>query len=502
MKKNMLTSTLILTVGGVMAKVFSAIYRIFLTRILGGEGIGIYQLIFPFYSLCVVLATAGLPMAISKVIAKNPQAEKSVIKKSFSFTILISLVLTFVLLISSKGLATIQNNKEIFICYIILAPTIILVSASSVLRGYFQGKQNFTPSAISNILEQFIKLIFGLLLTLILIRYSLILAIVGAIVSIVISEIFSFLVLLFCLKKNKFNEGGNISIKQLAKDVIPITLTNILLPLSGFIDSVLIVNLLAFNFDCKLATFLYGLESGAVSSLIGLPTIFSFSIACVIMPNLINVGSNQKQKEKITTALKIILLVTLPCVVCFIFVPNTIIHFLYGTRLNVGLINGNIISSRMLAISSLGVIFLSINQLYSTCLQAVEERSATIRNLLIAIIIKLIISVLIIPLKVINIYGLALANTFCYLTAMLLNHIDIKKYFDIKLDFEFLNKLAISNLIMMIVLIACLSKQSSLTNIVLSFVVAFLVYVCMLILTNILKSEKTKIKMSNKMIKL
>ena len=110
-KNNFISATLVLTVGGVLAKLFSAIYRILLTRILGGEGIGLYQLIFPIYSLCVVLATAGLPMAISKVVAKSKDKEKSVLKKCFMFTGIIAVVLSLILFISAKGLASLQGVK-------------------------------------------------------------------------------------------------------------------------------------------------------------------------------------------------------------------------------------------------------------------------------------------------------------------------------------------------------------------------------------------------------
>ena len=123
-----MSGALVLSIGGVLAKVFSAIYRIILTRILGGVGIGLYQLIFPFYSLCVVLATAGLPMAISKVISKNRENECGVIKKCFIFTGVVSLILGVVLLISAKGLASLQGQRQLTICYLILAPTIILSS--------------------------------------------------------------------------------------------------------------------------------------------------------------------------------------------------------------------------------------------------------------------------------------------------------------------------------------------------------------------------------------
>jgi len=241
-KNNLMSGALILSIGGVLAKVFSAIYRIGLTRILGGEGIGIYQLVFPFYSLCVVLATAGLPMAISKVISKNRGKEKSVVKKCMIFTSIISLIITFILLTCSHGLAGLQGNKDIAICYVILAPTIILVSATSVLRGYFQGRHDFTPSAVSNISEQFVKLVVGLVLSLALLGVSVMASIVGAMISIVISEVISIFVLLVYFKKEpKSDAQAKVSIKELMKDIAPITLTNIILPISSFIDSVLVI---------------------------------------------------------------------------------------------------------------------------------------------------------------------------------------------------------------------------------------------------------------------
>ena len=121
--KGMLSGALMLSVGGVLAKVFSAVYRIVLTRILGGVGIGLYQLIFPLYSLCVVIATAGIPMAISKVIAKHPDNQASVIKKCLIFTCSISLTLSALLVIFSKLLARLQGEQRLAICYLILAPT-------------------------------------------------------------------------------------------------------------------------------------------------------------------------------------------------------------------------------------------------------------------------------------------------------------------------------------------------------------------------------------------
>ncbi len=490
-RNNIMTGALILSIGGVLAKVFSAIYRIGLTRILGGEGIGIYQLVFPLYSLCVVLATAGLPMAISKIIAKHKNNGKSVVKKCMMFTAVISLVLTLILLLGSKGLASLQGEKSISICYIILAPTIILVSGASVLRGYFQGQENFTPSAVSNIIEQFVKLCVGLVLSLALLNVSLIASIIGAMISIVVSEVVSIIILIFYYRRErgKKEEQINISIKEITKDILPITLTNIIMPIATFIDSVLVVNLLSVNFTSSMSIFLYGLESGAVSSLVSLPTIFSFAIASVILPNIALRTSEFNKNHKLSLALKIVLIISVPCVLCFLFIPDRLIDLLYANRLNGMGVQGLNIAYRLLSISGIGIIFLAVNQVYSSSLQAIDERYVTIRNLIIAVILKFVIELLFMPSLYLNIYSLSIANTVCYVTVMVLNHFEIKEHFNLRINYIFTGKLIVANSLMLLALVGILSVSTSWSNTLLGIVVAAIVYLGSLYLLKIFNKK-------------
>lgn len=456
-KNNLFSGALILSVGGVLAKIFSAIYRIVLTRILGGEGIGLYQLVFPLYSLCVVIATAGLPMAISKVISKHKDNQSQIIKKCLLITSLLALLLGFVLAAVSKPLADIQGASEISVCYVILAPTIILISASSVLRGYFQGVGYFTPSTVSNIIEQFTKLIFGLTMCIALVKVGLFAAIVGAMAAISISELFSLATLLIYLKKNPPTNNANhnhLPVKEIFKDVWPITLTNVILPITGFVDSVVVVNLLAINFSKQMAIFMYGVESGAVASLVSLPTIFSFAIASVLLPSLTATGHVYNKTHKLALGLKIVLIITLPCVLCFLLIPDKLIEILYANKLSGYGVEGLNLAYRLLAISGLGVVFLAINQLYSSCLQAMEKRIVTIRNLIIAVVVKYVIQLVFMPSAMINIYALAIANTACYITAMVLNHIEIGISFPLRFDYMFMCKLLLCNVVLLLSIVS------------------------------------------------
>lgn len=478
---NLISGALILSVGSMLAKVFSAVYRIVLTRILGGVGIGIYQLIFPLFSLCVVLSTAGLPMAISKVIAKNKGKEKTVLKKCFMFSAIISLTLSFLLIAFSKPLALLQGKSDIAICYVILAPTIIFVSFASVLRGFFQGKHNFVPSAVSNIIEQFAKLVLGLVLTLFLIKVSLMTAIIGAVVGIVASEIVSLFVLWLFFKKHKLKSNSeNVDLKGVFKDIIPITLTNVILPIATFIDSLLVVNLLSISFTREMSIFMYGMESGAVSSLVSLPTIFSFAVASVILPNLTKTNSGFNKNQNLSFAIKVVLIICVPCVLCFLLIPNRLIEVLYADRLNGFGVGGLNIAYRLLSISGLGIIFLAINQIYSSSLQAVDERSVTIRNLLIGVGVKFFIELIFMPSKLVNIYALAVANTACYLTVACLNHFEIRQHFKFNLSFMFAGKLILSNCLMLAALISVMMLGKTWTNTLLALCVAAIVYlVCL-----------------------
>jgi len=490
-KNNLMSGAFVLSVGSVLAKIFSSFYRIVLTKILGGVGIGLYQLIFPFYSLCVVLATAGLPMAISKVISKHGNNETGVMKKCFLFTSVVAFVLVGILTFFARGLAELQGQTKLTICYIILAPTILLVSATSVLRGYFQGKHNFTPSAISNISEQFVKMVIGLILSLCLVNISLIAGIIGAIVGIVASEVVSLLILLIYIKKEKlkWNSKANVSVKELVKDILPITLTNIILPISTFIDSVLVVNLLSKNFSGNISVFLYGIESGAVSSLVSIPTIFSFAIASVILPNITRLKSAYNRNYKLSLAIKLVCVITIPCVLCFLLVPNKLIELIYQNNLDAYGINSVSVGAKLLSISGIGVVFLALNQVYSCALQAVDQRYVAIRNLTIAVVVKFIFELILIPSKIFNIYALALANTICYVLVMVLNQLEIKDIFRIKLGYDFWAKLILSNCVLIIGLFAVMAVGISVINTLLAVLIAGCLYLYALYVTSIFTTK-------------
>ena len=285
----------------------------------------------------------------------------------------------------------------------------------------------------------------------------------------------------------------NIGFNKIFKDILPITLTNLILPLASFVDSVLVVNLLGLNFSNEISVFLYGLESGAVSTLVSLPTIFSFAIASAIMPSMSEKCNIINKNNKLSFMIKVVLIIVIPCVLCFIFFPNQLINILYGNRLVEFGINGNNIASKLLILSSFGVIGLTVNQIYSTSLQAVNFRRVTIKNLAVAVFVKFVIQLIFMPFKSLNIYALAIANTVCYLIVFYLNHHQIKKSFNFKPNVNFWGKLFVCNSIMLLFMIGLFMLGEGLIYSISAFVVGMLVYLSSLYFTKVLDKKDTAI---------
>ena len=238
-----------------------------------------------------------------------------------------------------------------------------------------------------------------------------------------------------------------------------------------------------------MSIFMYGLESGAVSSLATLPTIFSFAIASVILPSITMRSSNFNKNHQLSLAIKIILILSIPFTLLFVLIPDRLIELLYSNRLNGLGVEGLNISCRLLAISGIGVVFLAINQAYSSSLQAIELRYVTIRNLTLAVIVKFIIEIIFLPSVLVNIYALSIANTACYLTAMILNHLEIKNHFNLNISAKFYTELFFSNLLMILSLITVLVFNNSWQNTILALSVAGIVYLASLFYTKIFSDK-------------
>ena len=166
MKNKFIKSTLILLIGGMITKIIGMFIRIMMSRLLTTSGIGTFMLIMPTFSLSIAIAQFGFPISISKLVAENKRNNKKLVFSVIPISILINLILMVFFLFSSKYIAiNLLHNKDTYLALRSIGFVLPFVSISSILRGYFFGRNKMVPHVVSNIVEdivRFIVLLFGI----------------------------------------------------------------------------------------------------------------------------------------------------------------------------------------------------------------------------------------------------------------------------------------------------------------------------------------------------
>ena len=518
MKKNSFVfGAIILAISGIICKILGAVYKIPLTNILGSQGMGIYYLIFPIYAFLLSFTSNSFSTALSKKVSSflaedKRQESHMLFRASIVFLSILGLLAGVVLGLLSKIISSLQGVENAFVCYIIIAPSVVVVAIGSAFKGYFQGLQNMIPTAISQVLSQLIKLAVGFLLASIFVKSGVVYGTVGALLGVTLSEVVStlFFVIYYLIykKKNKlkfnFSKSENNKkylwkyIKTIVKEAIPFTLTSVILPMSMVIDSFLIVNILkGQSFDKAFATSLLGLNSGVVNTLVGLPSTFSVGICMAIVPYITFALSKRRYEEisyKTVLAFKLSLFIAIPCTFVFAFFSPQILNLLYSSTFSSGYEFS--FASTLLTLSAVNVLYLTLLQLSTSLLQAINRSYVPVISLSVALIFKVLCEVVLISNPYLNIAGAVLSNAVCYFVSTAINIYAFKK--QIKLEFSFY-KIVVCPLIcgllmsgVIYFLIILLAKFLSLKiSFLISCVIGAILYLVLLFILKAFTKEET-----------
>ena len=488
----------VLFIGGILAKVLGAVFRIPLTWVLGAEGLGIYQLIYPVFALIIVLSSSGMPTAISKMTAKRMQnfdieGAHKVLRVSLWTLGAVGLFFSILLSLGASALANLQGNALGTLGYLGIAPAILLVSILSAFRGYFQGCSNMYPTALSQIIEQGIKLLFGLLFAYLLIDYGIEYGTLGAMLGVTLSELIAVIVLCiiyFVDKKKAQNysqkglhstvcniENNSAIFKELVKTAFPIVMASITLPLLVMVDSLLVVNLLGVaGFSGEEATKLWGIDSGVVNSLINMPIALSLAVAISIVPIVANMKQGAQANERIQQASALVVLFCLPIVTAFVVMPNFLMQFLYSDSLGGPQLTS--LASNLLICSSPVILFGALLQVQNSSLQGLGYGKTTMINMFIAGAVKVLLTVLLVALPTINIYGCVISNVAFYGVAFFLNEMFMRFKFGYRFKFKTILPSLIGVVgVALVLLNFSLSTMSIYIMLPLALACAFLIYI-------------------------
>lgn len=417
------------------SKFIGALYRIPLTNILGAEGMGVYQLIFPVYSFILSTSSGALPIAVSMLvssrIAKGERDEaRKLVTNAMSALLMTGIALTFLLLIVAKPLGRLQGSQKTDLGYLAIAPAIFFVSGIAVLRGWFQGNGYLAPSAASQVSEAIVKLGVGITLAYVFLPLGIEWSVFGAMLGVTASELATFFLLYIIYRKK--NPKLNLSLdfknskqnyKEITKLTIPMTLGNVIIPIIQIIDSFLVVNLLSRTVSGAAATASYGLLTGPVNSLVNLPIVIGLSLGIAVVPQL---AKNKVErnidaiKQKCDTVFKLALVIGVPFAFIYLAVSNGIIGLLYPSFSAAETAE----AAMLLRISSVSVIALSAHQIYTSILQGLGDIYKPVKNLAIGAAVKIVLNLALMP--VIGIAGVAVASITCFAIAATLNIISVR----------------------------------------------------------------------------
>lgn len=337
MKKNkFVVSTLILIIGGFITKILGMIIKIIMTRLVGTEGIGLYMLINPTFVLFIAICTLGLPTAISKLVSEEKRNNKKLVFSAISISIIINLILMFTIILGAKFISnTLLHDERTY--YSILAIGLVLpfISISSILRGYFFGKQKTLPHVISNITEDITRLISIILFVPFFLSKGLEFAVMFLVLSNIISELTSIFILFFFLPKNfKLNKNDITPTLNNIKDILEISLPSTGSRLIGCIGMFFEPIILTYFLGNTIVND-YGVLNGYIMPLILLPSFFTSAISQALLPIVSNAYSNNKKNyvlKKIKQAIFYSLLIGIPATLIFVLIPEVPLNLIYNTN--------------------------------------------------------------------------------------------------------------------------------------------------------------------------
>ncbi|MFQ7030020.1 MAG: oligosaccharide flippase family protein [Christensenellales bacterium] len=445
-RNSFLLGAVVLSAGGFIAKILGAVYRIPLTNMLGSYGMGLYQLVFPMYSLVLTLSGVGFSMAVSKMVAARMEQEKTIeAKRVFTSALIILFILgvlnSLILLLGGDLIAKIQGNANLGVLYRLISPSVLLVCLVSAFKGYFQGKMNMAPTALSQICEQVIKLAAGLYLAY-LFMPDIEKAVGGAVFAVTLSEgvaLTVFAVIYFFdarkekkalpLKKTAEQPADYKSLmKELTSIALPLTLGGLIMPVSQLIDSALVLNLVKAG-DATTLT-----EYGAVP--------FTLSSVCPwclsedrggVLPAISRAhvsGNKPLMDANINSALKLTNVIALPCVLGFACLSRQIVRLLYSALPEADLS----LAGSLLALSSVSILFLALSGTCTSIMQGTGKIYYPLMFLGISCIVKIALNLILMPLEQINIYAFAISTTICYLLSAALGLRFITRRQNVKID--------------------------------------------------------------------
>lgn len=418
-----LKSTLVLLIGGVIGKLVGFVLRIIVTRKLGAEGMGLYSLLAPTSSLLSVIATLSYPTALSKIISEKSSRTKTLFTSIIPLSIIINIFIIGITILLAPTLSTLLKNETLYFPIICLSLVTPFISISSIIKGYFWGKQNMFPYMLSNFIEQVTRLILITLFINKFLSISLTHAISFIILVNAVGEVVSQLVMMYFFPKNirpSINDFNKNDIKKVMDICVPSTSSKIIGSISYFLEPIVLTNVLMYvGYSKDFIVYEYGVINAYAMSLLLMPQFFTQNMATSLVPELskyYSLGNNEMCKKRIKQIVLISCSIGGLSTLIITLFPTFFLNILYHTTLGLDYIR---------LLSPFTILFY-IEYPLINALQALGKSKSAMKCTIISSIVRLI-SIATLSLLRIGMYSLILSIIINLLLSTCLYTKEIKK---------------------------------------------------------------------------
>ena len=522
--QNFLHGATILAAGVVIMKILGAIYKIPLRNILGDTGYGYFNAAYVIYNVLLTVATAGLPVALSRMISEantldRPMQARRIFRVATVTLALLGLVFSALMFLYPTDMAVLFVSKaEVSQCVFALSPAVFLVCVTSAFRGYIQGHENMKPTTVGQVLEVLVKVIVGLALAIYLTNRgaSLPISSAGAIFGVTAGALAALIYMFVCYLREYKGKSADaradgkdrpdsigVTLGEFIKIGAAITLGASVMSVITLIDTKLIQIQLpeVEGIGVALADELYGSYS-AMQTLYNLPAAFITPMTISVVPAISAAMARRAHREMgsiVESSLRISTAVALPMGVGLAVLAFPIVNVLYkGT---------NEMGPTILIYLSVASVFVCIALVTNAILQANGNEKLPILSMIVGGVVKIAANLLLVGRPSINILGAAIGTICCYLAICILNCIFISRSLRYKPRYSgvFLRPL-ISSAVMGVAAWAVYGLMAGLLSVdpdgsrmpmilamTIAIVVAIVVYVVMAIATRSITAEDMKL---------
>jgi len=448
------SGVIILTIANILIKILGVTLKIPLSYILGDDGMGYYNTAYDIYVWFYMIATAGLPVAISILISEsrakgNIKEAKKIFNITLTLFVIIGLFGMFIMMGGSKLFASAYQFSDSYIAILAIAPTLFFICIASAIRGYFQGYQNMMPTAISQIIEAAGKMALGILFALFGIKmgYSLpvvaALAILGSTIGVALGTIFLYISMM-TFKATSYDaqylrddsdtmeiRPTKVLVKAIIMLAIPITISSSVMSFTSMIDGmVLSRRLQSIGFTELEALSMFGNYKTLAVSMFNMPPVLIYPITYSVIPFLsASIAENDDSKCKliINSILKVGALIAFPCAFGLSFMSGPILKLLFSREQAET-------AAPLLSVLALSLFFVAMLSVTNAILQAHKHERLPIISLIAGSVVKITSSFILIGIPSINIYGAPIGTFLCYLTICIINFAFMKKFIGVKVN--------------------------------------------------------------------